>query len=77
MQNCTEYRSDPQAASQFVIHFFSEFSIDLAPPKSVFFDDSIGTLSVRATPTDLDKIAEILVLWTTTNSRQSRHTKNF
>jgi general secretion pathway protein D len=40
----------------FVRNFFNNLGIDLAPPKTIFFNDREGTLLVRATLQDLDTI---------------------
>lgn len=37
-------------------NYFITLGVDLAPPKSVFFNDRQGTLVVKATPEDLDTI---------------------
>jgi general secretion pathway protein D len=36
--------------------FFTTLGVDLTPPKSIFFNDRLGLLFVRATPQDLDII---------------------
>jgi general secretion pathway protein D len=36
--------------------FFTTLGVDLYPPKSIFFNDRLGLLFVRATPQDLDTI---------------------
>lgn len=45
-----------EVVQQAVIAFFRTVGVDLAPPKSVFFNDRQGTLLVRATAEDLDLI---------------------
>ncbi|HTV43640.1 MAG TPA: hypothetical protein VMF08_23955 [Candidatus Sulfotelmatobacter sp.] len=42
--------------SALAAQFFSSLGVDLSPPKTVFFNDKIGTLFVYATPQDLDLI---------------------
>ena len=42
--------------SASVRDFFTTLGVDLNPPKSVFFNDRLGTLFVRATMQDLDTI---------------------
>jgi len=45
-----------------VIKFFAEIGVNLAAPKSVFFKDSQGTLTVRATDEDLELIEKTINL---------------
>jgi general secretion pathway protein D len=45
-----------QSASEAVRTFFTALGVDLAPPKSVFFNDREGSLIVRASLQDLDVI---------------------
>ena len=42
--------------SALAAQFFSSLGVDLAPPKTVFFNDKLGVLFVYATPQDLDLI---------------------
>ncbi|HUA65757.1 MAG TPA: hypothetical protein VME24_07915 [Alphaproteobacteria bacterium] len=42
--------------SALAAQFFSSLGVDLTPPKTVFFNDTVGTLFVYATPQDLDII---------------------
>ncbi|TAL01026.1 MAG: hypothetical protein EPO07_08910 [Verrucomicrobia bacterium] len=45
-----------EEVSAAVRNYFITLGVDLAPPKSVFFNDRQGTLVVKATPEDLDTI---------------------
>ncbi len=49
---------DPTAIQITVIQFFNEVGVNLAPPKSVFFNDRQGTFTVRATDSDLEHIID-------------------
>jgi len=52
---------DPTVEIQLaVINFFNAVGVNLAPPKSVFFNDRQGTLTVRATSDDLDLIEQAI-----------------
>ncbi|MGH7978573.1 MAG: tetratricopeptide repeat protein, partial [Limisphaerales bacterium] len=42
--------------SALAAQFFSSLGVDLTPPKTVFFNDTLGVLFVYATPQDLDII---------------------
>lgn len=43
-----------------IVNFFSRIGINLAPPKSVFFNDRVGTLTVHASEQDLDLIEQAI-----------------
>lgn len=50
---------DPTAEIQLaVVNFFNAVGVNLAAPKSVFFNDRQGTLTVHATDEDLDMIEQ-------------------
>ena len=52
---------DPVIETQLaVISFFQSIGVNLAAPKSVFFNDRQGTLTVRATDEDLEKIEKAI-----------------
>ena len=40
--------------------FFTTLGVNLAPPKSIFFNDRLGVLFVRATSQDLDTIEKAI-----------------
>ena len=52
---------DPTAEIQLaVINFFTAVGVNLAAPKSVFFNDRQGTLTVHATDDDLELIEQAI-----------------
>ncbi|HWC58588.1 MAG TPA: hypothetical protein VHC44_02765, partial [Verrucomicrobiae bacterium] len=52
--------SETTAIQITVIKFFNDVGVNLAAPKSVFFNDRQGTLTVRATDEDLERIQSAL-----------------
>ena len=46
----------PRHISAMALEFFSRLGVNIAPPKTVFYNDGLGVLFVYATPDDLDVI---------------------
>ena len=57
-----------EAAHRAMRTLFADAGVDLQPPKSVFFNDRVGVLFVRATLADLDRLTEFLAEFSDTAS---------
>ena len=56
MAVCDRHQDNTVDVSLAARNFFTTLGVNMFPPKSVFFNDRLGLLFVRATLSDLDTI---------------------